>query len=222
MRAAWATAGLIAGLLFGPFGCKDKGPQREELACVGPSCEGSAVAEPCQCEPGMICLAGDCRFCSEAAQCESRPCNPSGRCEPLPCALDEHCPIAEICDGGQCVHASTDSRDTACGIAAVYFAYDSAKLTPNNQERLSVAAPCLLEALAVGGELVLEAHADRLGSEDYSLGLSERRGASVRDFLVGMGVPAERVRVVGKGALEAGQGHASRAEDRRVELRIAP
>jgi hypothetical protein len=117
------------------------------------------------------------------------------------CALDEHCPLAEICDGGQCVQAPTDSPNSPCGIPTLHFAHDSARLTPNNQERLSAAAGCLIEALAGDQMLILEA-------------TSEPRGATVRDFLMSQGVPAERLRVEARDPAPA--------QDRRVELRLAP
>lgn len=210
-----AALGLIAGLLLGLSSCK--APARADLACVD-DCERPTASEPCQCEPGLVCVADECRSCTAAEQCESRACNSSGRCEPLACALDEQCPSAQICDGGQCVFAAERS-DGACGIAAVYFAFDSAKLTPNAQERLSSAISCLRERLASGGELILEGHADRLDGEE----LSERRAATLREFLISHGLPSERLRVQGKGAAEArGRDEISRAADRRVELRLAP
>ena len=57
----------------------------------------------------------------------------------------------------------------------------AARLSPNNQERLVQAFVCLRERLG-GGVLVLEAHVDGIGDEAYNLALSERRGATVRDF----------------------------------------
>ena len=186
--------GLTLGLLLlGASGCKDKGPDREDLNCVEQPCATTPAPAECQCDPGMVCEAGSCRACSDASQCQSGVCHPSGRCEPLPCAIDEHCPIAEICDGGQCVFAANDGEqvDAPCGIAAIYFAADSAKLTPNNQERLMSAAPCLIETLA-GRTLIVEGY-------DQHVSLSERRAASVRDFLVGRGVSADRISTISFG-----------------------
>jgi peptidoglycan-associated lipoprotein len=222
-----ASLALTLGLMLG---CPGKGPGREAL-CLEASCEADAAPAECQsneqCELGMLCQDGSCGFCSDASSCASTLCNPSGRCEPLPCATDDACPLQQICDGGQCVHAVIDDEQGergVCGVAALYFAFDSAKLTPNNQERLMSATPCLLELLGSAGTLQLEAHADNLGGEQYSLLLAERRGSSVREFLVSMGVPVERMRVIGKGALEAsGTDEPSRARDRSVRIvHVAP
>lgn len=213
---------LLAALL----GCRAGSPDRAST-CVEASCVADAAPSECeshaQCD-GRLCVDGRCSDCSEASQCASTVCNPSGRCEPPPCATDDACPIEQICDGGQCVHAADDAEPSVCGLAAIYFAHDSAKLTPNNQERLASAVPCLLEQLRDGGELQLEAHADDLGGEQYSLSLAERRGDSVRQFLASMGVPVERMRVIGKGALEAvGTDEPSRARDRKLRIiHVAP
>ncbi len=208
--------------------CKGKGPNGEDLVCVNFRCE--APAAQCtsndQCEPGLICLDGSCQFCSEDSQCDSGVCNESGRCEATPCATDDDCPIDEICDGGQCVYKPLDGDQATavCGITALYFAFDSAKLTPNTQEQLTTAAKCFIDLLANGGELVLEAHADNVGTEEYNILLTDRRGTSVRDFLANMGVNNDQMRVVGKGALEAkGNDESARAKDRRVQfILVAP
>ena len=203
--------------------CKGKGPNGEDLSCVNFRCEAAATGA-CQseadCELGQACVDGTCQACTDDSQCETGVCNASGRCEPKPCTTDEDCPIDEVCDGGQCVYKPLESDPAAiCGISALYFAFDSAKLTPNNQQQLTDAAPCFIELLAGGGELVLEAHADNVGGEEYNILLTDRRGTSVRSFLANMGVPDEQMRVVGKGALEAkGNDESSRAKDRRVQF----
>lgn len=203
--------------------CKGKGPNGEDLPCVEFRCDEQAAAgAECECDPGMVCVDGSCEFCTEDSQCESGVCNlDSGRCEQVPCTTDDDCPIDEICDGGQCVYKplDADNEGAVCEVKALYFGFDSSRLTPSAQEKLKTAAQCFIDLLADGGELVLEAHADNVGGEEYNILLTDRRGTSVRDFLANMGVPNDQMRVVGKGALEAqGSDEASRAKDRRVQF----
>jgi outer membrane protein OmpA-like peptidoglycan-associated protein len=47
--------------------------------------------------------------------------------------------------------------------------------------------------------LSIEGHTDDVGSKEHNLELSERRAASVRDYLVEQGVPAESVSARGFG-----------------------
>ncbi|MCA9687286.1 MAG: OmpA family protein, partial [Myxococcales bacterium] len=164
--------------------CKGKGPNGEDLPCVNFRCDENAAGcqSNDQCDPGMICLQGSCQFCTDNSQCESGVCNlDSGRCEPMPCQTDDDCPVDEVCDGGQCVYKPLegDKQGAVCGISSLYFAFDSAKLTPSNQEQLKAAADCLIETLVDGKTLALEAHADNVGGEEYNILLTDRRGKSV-------------------------------------------
>lgn len=64
-------------------------------------------------------------------------------------------------------------------------------------------------------------HTDSVGSDAYNLGLSERRGRSVADFLVAQGIDPARLVVEGMGETEPVASNATvegRAANRRVEL----
>jgi peptidoglycan-associated lipoprotein len=202
--------------------CKGKGPNGEDLPCVNFRCDENAECKTAaDCDPGMICNANKCEFCTDDSQCESGVCSESGRCEAMPCSTDDDCPVDEVCDGGQCIYRplSQDEANAVCGITALYFAFDSAKLSPTNQQQLTTAAPCFIELASGGSTVVLEAHADNVGTEEYNILLTDRRGTSVRSFLANLGVADDHLRVVGKGALQAqGNDESSRSKDRRVQF----
>ena len=46
---------------------------------------------------------------------------------------------------------------------------------------------------------MVEGHADSRGTNEYNLALAERRAGAVRDYLVGLGIAADRITIVGKG-----------------------
>jgi peptidoglycan-associated lipoprotein len=48
-------------------------------------------------------------------------------------------------------------------------------------------------------QVTLEGHCDSRGSAEYNLGLGSRRASAVRDYLVSLGVPTNRVTVISKG-----------------------
>jgi peptidoglycan-associated lipoprotein len=48
-------------------------------------------------------------------------------------------------------------------------------------------------------KVLVEGHADSRGTAEYNLALGERRATSVRDYLVNLGIPANRVQIVSKG-----------------------
>jgi peptidoglycan-associated lipoprotein len=187
------------------------GDRRPELICIAlfvAAFLGCRRSEPSACSvncPEVIaqtpapvtCEPGSCEPCTAASECSTGICHASGRCEAPACATDDACPSAEICDGNQCLPEPAADA-VVCGIATLTFAFDSAKLSPGNQERLAHAMPCLLEQLA-GSEaarLSIEGNGDRLGSDDYQLALAQRRADSIRAFLLGRGLPEARLRVV--------------------------
>jgi peptidoglycan-associated lipoprotein len=49
------------------------------------------------------------------------------------------------------------------------------------------------------GTVTLEGHADERGSAEYNLGLGDRRAIAAKDFLVQLGVPADRLRTLSYG-----------------------
>jgi peptidoglycan-associated lipoprotein len=123
----------------------------------------------------------------------------------------------EICDGGMCVFAGNFGDEKGpCGISAVFFAFDSDAITPGAQEQLDAFATCLLDK---PNQVVLEAHADNRGTEEYNIMLTERRGTSVKRYLVDKGVPDVNLQVIAKGSLEAvGDTESARAKERRVQF----
>ena len=48
-------------------------------------------------------------------------------------------------------------------------------------------------------QVMLEGHCDARGSAEYNLGLGNRRATAVKDYLVSLGVPTNRVVVISKG-----------------------
>jgi peptidoglycan-associated lipoprotein len=48
-------------------------------------------------------------------------------------------------------------------------------------------------------KILVEGHADSRGTNEYNLALAERRAGAVRDYLVSLGLPADRVTIVSKG-----------------------
>lgn len=66
-------------------------------------------------------------------------------------------------------------------------------------------------------------HTDSRGTEQYNMGLSEKRAAAVKAYAVSQGVPASRLITIGKGFAEPigdNATDAGRAENRRVEIVI--
>jgi OOP family OmpA-OmpF porin len=50
--------------------------------------------------------------------------------------------------------------------------------------------------------ILVVGHADRIGTKAYNQALSQRRANSVRSYLAGKGVPADRIKTEGRGEFE--------------------
>ena len=78
-----------------------------------------------------------------------------------------------------------------------YFDFDKSDVRADAQTALQKDADWLKKWTSVA--VTLEGHCDSRGSAEYNLGLGSRRATSVKDYLVNLGVPANRITVVSKG-----------------------
>ncbi len=74
----------------------------------------------------------------------------------------------------------------------IHFATDSDRLSQEARRTLTRLGAAFLEDGRARG-LLLEGHADRRGTERYNDALSRRRAQAVKDYLLGLGIPDERV-----------------------------
>lgn len=72
--------------------------------------------------------------------------------------------------------------------------------------------------------VIIEGHTDSVGSDDYNMGLSQRRADAVKSALLNRGVEAGRINAVGKGEgfpVAGNETAAGRQQNRRVEIVIS-
>lgn len=79
----------------------------------------------------------------------------------------------------------------------VYFQYDEARLSAEARERLAQNARFLKQYPQF--RVTVEGHCDERGTSEYNLALGERRAASVRDYLVSLGVASDRLSTISYG-----------------------
>ncbi len=78
-----------------------------------------------------------------------------------------------------------------------YFDTDKSDIRPDAREALSKTAEFLRSYSQV--KVVLEGHCDERGSTEYNIGLGERRALAAKNFLVSLGVGADRIETVSFG-----------------------
>jgi peptidoglycan-associated lipoprotein len=110
-------------------------------------------------------------------------------------------------------------------VQAVFFDYDSADIKPESQDRLRRAAAWLTQGPYRSIAFRIEGNCDPRGTEEYNIGLGERRAQAAKEFLVALGVDAGRVQTVSYGeerAAGTGEGSPgavpSWAHDRRDDF----
>jgi outer membrane protein OmpA-like peptidoglycan-associated protein len=130
-----------------------------------------------------------------------------------------------------------DARDTIAKIAAVkdddrgmVITLSGEVLFKTGKWDLKAGAMAKLDQIAEalrGKEqpIVVYGFTDNVGTRDNNMDLSQKRATSVRDYLVGRGIPSDLVTAQGKGPDEPIQDNTSvegRAANRRVEIVVQP
>lgn len=88
----------------------------------------------------------------------------------------------------------------------IQFEPNTARVRPASGPALGNLVAALLAPELQGSRFVVEGHAAAGTSVDGNQRLSQQRADEVRLYLVALGVPAARLRAVGRGAGEAGAG----------------
>jgi peptidoglycan-associated lipoprotein len=101
----------------------------------------------------------------------------------------------------------------------IHFAYNSSVLSDQAQMILNSQAQYLL--FNPGAKVTVEGHCDERGTDAYNMVLGERRAESVKNYLVDLGISAERLNTISYGEerpIIRGQNEASWAQNRRAQF----
>ena len=119
--------------------------------------------------------------------------------------------------------AATDDLVKKCSLQVTQdkprFDYNAFELTQQDRSVLQQIATCLTTGPLKGKQLQLVGRADPRGTEEYNLGLGDRRAHTVSEYLEHLGVT--HIEAKTRGALDAtGTDEASWSQDRRVDLQV--
>ncbi len=112
--------------------------------------------------------------------------------------------------------------DTLDVLSSVYFEFDQASIDPSEREKLNQAADRFLDIPS--GRILVEGHCDWRGTAEYNIGLGDRRANSVKEYLVSLGVPTERIETNSRGDLDSTPegSEDEMSHDRRADLIDVP
>jgi len=125
-----------------------------------------------------------------------------------------------------CPNGTQVTPPAACppiGPFIVFFDWNRDEITPHAAGILDNAAEQYRQT--GGSQVVLAGHADRSGSDQYNVSISQRRSENVRQYLVGRGIPEGTMRTEAFGesrpAVETADG-VREPQNRRVEITFGP
>jgi peptidoglycan-associated lipoprotein len=111
------------------------------------------------------------------------------------------------------------NRDSPMRVA--YFGYDSAELSAEARAALDANAAILKKYPT--WTVTVEGHCDERGTAEYNLALGERRAVAAQSYLVALGIPASRVKIVSYGKefpFDPGHDDAAWTKNRRAHFVI--
>ena len=101
----------------------------------------------------------------------------------------------------------------------VFFAYDQDDIDTLGQQALNSNAELMKKYPT--WIVTIEGHSDERGTAEYNLALGERRALAARNYLVSLGIPADRLRTVSYGKefpFEPGHDEGSWSKNRRAHF----
>jgi peptidoglycan-associated lipoprotein len=107
------------------------------------------------------------------------------------------------------------------GLERIHFGFDQYVLTPEAKSVLVSNAGLLRAAPAIN--VMIEGHCDERGSDEYNLALGEKRALAAKNYLVSLGVAADRLNTISYGEempLAMGDNKEAWAKNRRAEFKV--
>lgn len=107
-------------------------------------------------------------------------------------------------------------------LSTIYFDFDDSKIKNDQISTLKRNLEQIKKLVSQGITIVIEGHTCQIGSRPHNIHLSEQRAEAIRDWLVAQGIPANMIKVVGRGSefRIVPEGNRDQlAPNRRVEFR---
>jgi len=200
--------------------CRDDGNCKDGYQCKGGRCEVKPeCAQESDCPGGKVCRSGKCALeCRAKSDCGSGLKCRANRCvDEMSCTGPTDCSPGRSCEAGRCTEAMAASR-SMCDLTRVNFEFNRSRLTGDARSVLEEVADCIK---AKSGTITIEGHCDERGTEEYNLALGEERARAARKYLLSLGVPRSKLRIVTKGEtqpLEDRSSESAWAKNRRAEF----
>jgi peptidoglycan-associated lipoprotein len=116
---------------------------------------------------------------------------------------------------------SLDDLNRDSPLRPLFFELDSSDVSAAGQQVLQANAAVLKKYPTM--QITIEGHCDERGTAEYNLALGERRALAAKNYLVSLGIPADKVKTVSYGKefpFDAGHTDGAWANNRRAHFVI--
>lgn len=117
--------------------------------------------------------------------------------EPTPAPAPAPAPVAAPIDTTTQEYLENSVMGGNMDASLVHFAYDRYDVDSTARNTLSAQADWMKANSSVS--VIVEGHCDERGTREYNIALGDRRANAVKNYLVAMGVGANRIRTVSYG-----------------------
>jgi len=158
---------------------------------------------------------------SVTAEAPAPSASDQARQTPQPGAVDSGRVEEETLGADEFGQPTQDSFEAHAGTDRVFFAFDSAELSPSARNTLQQQAEWI--AAQEGVDVLIEGHADERGTREYNLALGDRRATAVKNYLVALGISASRLETISYGKERPavlGSGENVWRQNRRAVLKV--
>ena len=116
---------------------------------------------------------------------------------------------------------SLDDLNRDSPLRPLFFELDSSDVSVEGQQILQANAAVLKKYPTM--QVTIEGHCDERGTAEYNLALGERRALAAKNYLVSLGIPADKIKTVSYGKefpFDAGHDDAAWQKNRRAHFVI--
>jgi len=114
-----------------------------------------------------------------------------------PQPINEPVPVPPMPTEGDITSKSIDDLNRDSPLRPLFFELDSSEVSGPGQQVLQTNASVLKKY--PGMQVTVEGHCDERGTAEYNLALGERRALAAKNYLVSLGIPADRIKTVSYG-----------------------
>lgn len=135
--------------------------------------------------------------------------------------VSEPVPVPPMPEEDEIGTRSLDDLNRDSPLQPAFFGYDASEITPEAQAALQANAALLRKYPE--WQITIEGHCDERGTAEYNLALGERRATTARDYLISLGIAANRLRTVSYGKefpFEPGSSETAWSRNRRAHFVI--